>query len=87
MEQTSFCHLDMLFRGAGLVKAVIALLCESCDLLWLLPNTTQLNALSSFSKGELEESSLGLLWLMKSPNWLKNVLSWITKPFVRSISL
>ncbi|NXD61648.1 FAAH1 hydrolase, partial [Eolophus roseicapillus] len=36
-------------------------------------------------KGELEESSLGLLWLMKSPNWLKNVLSWITKPFVSTV--
>ncbi|XP_057286688.1 fatty-acid amide hydrolase 1-like [Pezoporus wallicus] len=37
-------------------------------------------------KGELEESSLGLLWLMKSPNWLKNVLSWITKPFMPRFS-
>ncbi|NXG61592.1 FAAH1 hydrolase, partial [Hemiprocne comata] len=34
-------------------------------------------------KGELEKSSMGLLfWLAKSPNWLKNVLSWIAKPFV-----
>uniref|UniRef100_A0A8C6JKB8 Fatty-acid amide hydrolase 1 n=1 Tax=Melopsittacus undulatus TaxID=13146 RepID=A0A8C6JKB8_MELUD len=37
-------------------------------------------------KGELEESSLGMLWLMKSPNWLKNVLSWITKPFMPRFS-
>lgn len=37
-------------------------------------------------KGELEESSLGLFWLMKSPNWLKNVLSWITKPFMPRLS-
>ncbi|NWS74873.1 FAAH1 hydrolase, partial [Crotophaga sulcirostris] len=35
-------------------------------------------------KGELEKSSMGLLfWLAKSPNWLKTVLSWIAKPFVR----
>ncbi|NXY87778.1 FAAH1 hydrolase, partial [Alcedo cyanopectus] len=34
-------------------------------------------------KGELEKSSLGLLfWMAKSPNWLKTVLSWIVKPFV-----
>ncbi|NXY46928.1 FAAH1 hydrolase, partial [Ceuthmochares aereus] len=34
-------------------------------------------------KGELEKSSLGLLfWLAKSPNWLKTLLSWIAKPFV-----
>ncbi|XP_061200891.1 fatty-acid amide hydrolase 1-like [Neopsephotus bourkii] len=37
-------------------------------------------------KGELEESSLGMLWLMKSPNWLKNVLSWISKPFMPRFS-
>ncbi|NXJ88512.1 FAAH1 hydrolase, partial [Corythaixoides concolor] len=33
-------------------------------------------------KGELEKSGKGLfLWLGMSPNWLKTVLSWITKPF------
>ncbi|NXK84086.1 FAAH1 hydrolase, partial [Amazona guildingii] len=37
-------------------------------------------------KGELEESSLGLFWLMKSPNWLKTALSWITKPFMPRVS-
>lgn len=78
MEQTSFCHLATLFRGVGFVKA---------DLLCLLPNTAQLNTLFSFSKGELEKSSMGLfLWLAKSPHWLKTLLSWIAKPFVRSIS-
>ncbi|NXC69870.1 FAAH1 hydrolase, partial [Anhinga anhinga] len=34
-------------------------------------------------KGELEKSSMRLFfWLLKSPNWLKTVLSWIAKPFV-----
>ncbi|NWX77300.1 VDHAP protein, partial [Alca torda] len=38
-------------------------------------------------KGELEKSSMGLFfWLAKSPSWLKTLLSWIAKPFVRSIS-
>ncbi|NWI60520.1 FAAH1 hydrolase, partial [Calyptomena viridis] len=38
-------------------------------------------------KGEMEKSSTGVLfWLAKSPHWLKTVLSWIAKPFVRSIS-
>ncbi|NXL32983.1 FAAH1 hydrolase, partial [Glaucidium brasilianum] len=36
-------------------------------------------------KGELEKGSVGLfLQLAKSPNWLKTVLSWIAKPFVRA---
>ncbi|NWI66650.1 FAAH1 hydrolase, partial [Todus mexicanus] len=35
--------------------------------------------------GELEKSSVGVFfWLAKSPEWLKRVLSWIFKPFVRS---
>lgn len=68
----------MLFRMVGPVKA---------DLLLLLPNTAQLNTFFSFSKGELEKSSVGLLlWAARSPDWLKTVLSWIAKPFVRSIS-
>ncbi|NWH70911.1 FAAH1 hydrolase, partial [Piaya cayana] len=38
-------------------------------------------------KGELEKSSLGLLfWLAKSPNWLKTLLSWIAKPFMPRFS-
>ncbi|NWX39612.1 FAAH1 hydrolase, partial [Steatornis caripensis] len=38
-------------------------------------------------EGELDRGGMGLLlWLAKSPNWLKTVLSWIAKPFVRSIS-
>ncbi|NWV00215.1 FAAH1 hydrolase, partial [Upupa epops] len=38
-------------------------------------------------KGELEKGSLGLfLWMAKSPNWLKTVLSWIAKPFVPRFS-
>ncbi|OXB78942.1 UNVERIFIED_CONTAM: hypothetical protein H355_013822 [Colinus virginianus] len=33
-------------------------------------------------EGELEKGSLGIFfWLAKSPNWLKTLLSWITKPF------
>ncbi|NXE09568.1 FAAH1 hydrolase, partial [Lophotis ruficrista] len=33
-------------------------------------------------KGELEKNSSGLLlWLAKSPDWLKTLLSWIAKPF------
>ncbi|NXE24789.1 FAAH1 hydrolase, partial [Ardeotis kori] len=33
-------------------------------------------------KGELEKNSTGLLlWLAKSPDWLKTLLSWIAKPF------
>ncbi|NXJ09020.1 FAAH1 hydrolase, partial [Odontophorus gujanensis] len=33
-------------------------------------------------EGELEKGSLGMFfWLAKSPNWLKTLLSWITKPF------
>lgn len=35
-------------------------------------------------EGELEKGNIGILsWLMKSPNWIKTLLSWITKPFVR----
>ncbi|NXW55482.1 FAAH1 hydrolase, partial [Eurystomus gularis] len=38
-------------------------------------------------KGELEKSSMGMLfWLVKSPGWLKTVLSWIAKPFVPRLS-
>ncbi|NXA31427.1 FAAH1 hydrolase, partial [Eudromia elegans] len=40
---------------------------------------------SSFSKkfkGELVQNNLGLLlWLSRTPDWIKTVLSWITKPF------
>ncbi|NXX48482.1 FAAH1 hydrolase, partial [Tricholaema leucomelas] len=33
-------------------------------------------------KGELERSGVGMLfWLLKTPNWLKTVLSWTVKPF------
>lgn len=75
MEQTSFCHLDMLFRGVGLGKAD------------LLPTTAQLNPPLPFSKGEMEKSGMGLFyWLAKAPHWLKTLLSWTAKPFVRSIS-
>ncbi|NXA59060.1 FAAH1 hydrolase, partial [Mohoua ochrocephala] len=38
-------------------------------------------------KGEIEKSGMGLFfWLAKAPHWLKALLSWIAKPFVRSIS-
>uniref|UniRef100_A0A8C9EH26 Fatty-acid amide hydrolase 1 n=1 Tax=Pavo cristatus TaxID=9049 RepID=A0A8C9EH26_PAVCR len=38
-------------------------------------------------EGELEKGNLGiLLWFMKSPNWIKTLLSWITKPFVPRLS-
>ncbi|XP_015725964.1 fatty-acid amide hydrolase 1-like isoform X1 [Coturnix japonica] len=38
-------------------------------------------------EGELEKGSLGVfLWLAKTPNWIKTLLSWITKPFVPRLS-
>nr|XP_009672498.1 PREDICTED: fatty-acid amide hydrolase 1-like [Struthio camelus australis] len=38
-------------------------------------------------KGELEEKSMRLfLWLSRTPDWLKTLLSWITKPFMPRLS-
>ncbi|XP_042729914.1 fatty-acid amide hydrolase 1-like [Lagopus leucura] len=38
-------------------------------------------------EGELEKGNLGIFfWLAKSPNWMKTLLSWITKPFVPRLS-
>ncbi|XP_052521739.1 fatty-acid amide hydrolase 1-like isoform X2 [Tympanuchus pallidicinctus] len=38
-------------------------------------------------EGELEKGNLGIFfWLVKSPNWMKTLLSWITKPFVPRLS-
>ncbi|NWR70718.1 FAAH1 hydrolase, partial [Centropus unirufus] len=38
-------------------------------------------------QGELEKSSMKMLfWLAKSPDWLKTLLSWITKPFMPRFS-
>ncbi|NXC46889.1 FAAH1 hydrolase, partial [Penelope pileata] len=38
-------------------------------------------------EGELEKGSMGIFfWLLKSPDWLKTLLSWITKPFVPRLS-
>ncbi|NXG42323.1 FAAH1 hydrolase, partial [Psilopogon haemacephalus] len=38
-------------------------------------------------QGELERSGVALLfWSSKTPNWLKTLLSWTIKPFVRLIS-
>ncbi|XP_021260802.1 fatty-acid amide hydrolase 1-like [Numida meleagris] len=38
-------------------------------------------------EGELEKGSFRIFfWLMKLPNWLKTLLSWITKPFVPRLS-
>ncbi|NWX37359.1 FAAH1 hydrolase, partial [Notiomystis cincta] len=39
-------------------------------------------------KGEIEKGGVELFfWVANSPRWLKTLLSWIAKPFVRSISL
>lgn len=77
MEQASFFHLDMLFRGLAWEK----LICCDC----FLP--AQLNTPFPFSKGEMEKGSTGLFfWVAKAPHWVKMLLSWIAKPFVRSIS-
>ncbi|NXL86138.1 FAAH1 hydrolase, partial [Alectura lathami] len=38
-------------------------------------------------EGELDRGSLGIFfWLMKLPDWLKTLLSWITKPLVPRLS-
>ncbi|NXY35257.1 FAAH1 hydrolase, partial [Pomatorhinus ruficollis] len=37
-------------------------------------------------KGEMENGTGMFFWLAKAPHWLKTLLSWTSKPFVRSIS-
>ncbi|XP_025909483.1 fatty-acid amide hydrolase 1-like [Nothoprocta perdicaria] len=38
-------------------------------------------------KGELVQGNMGLLlWMARTPDWLKTVLSWITKPFMPRFS-
>ncbi|NWV36479.1 FAAH1 hydrolase, partial [Grantiella picta] len=38
-------------------------------------------------KGEMEKGGTGMFfWVAKAPHWLKTLLCWIAKPFVRSIS-